>query len=503
MFRPLRRITRRQKAHTKAVPAPVGGWNARDPLDNMAPEDAVLLDNWLPLDGVCVTRRGFTEASDGGTGTVKTLVEYNYGTTRKLLGAEGGNIYDYSGATASSLASSFTEDAWQTANFNGNTFFVNGADTLQVYNGSTCGNGSFTGVTQADLVNVTVFKSRLYFVEKDTQSFWYGGVNAVAGALTKFDLAQVAGFGGNLIALAVLNIDGGDGVDDLLCCIMSSGAVIVYQGTDPGSDFAQVGVFYIGEPLGYRCIVKYAGDIIIITNRGYSKLSEIIRVGEAVSSRTLSDRIVNAVRESVQNFGANEGWQPVVYPKGNMLIVNVPVSTTDYVQHVMNLNTGRWCRFKGMDGYCWAVYNGELYFGGTDGNVYKADNGLDDNGSPINCDGKPAWNYFGDRSALKRFTAARPIFTSSGTLPLTLVLNTDFGDVSAGYSPPSSSITGATWDEADWDAEDWSGGTNIVQNWQAVTGIGYNASLRVTMGITNQQVTWQSTTYVYEKGGVL
>ena len=38
---------RRQNARTVTVTAPIGGWNARDPLAEMKPTDAVILDNWF------------------------------------------------------------------------------------------------------------------------------------------------------------------------------------------------------------------------------------------------------------------------------------------------------------------------------------------------------------------------------------------------------------------------------------------------------------------------
>ena len=34
-----------------AIPAPVGGWNARDSLDAMPPTDAIKLVNWIPRAG--------------------------------------------------------------------------------------------------------------------------------------------------------------------------------------------------------------------------------------------------------------------------------------------------------------------------------------------------------------------------------------------------------------------------------------------------------------------
>ena len=40
----LRRLVQRNNANVASLPAPIGGWNARDSLANMAPTDAVTLD---------------------------------------------------------------------------------------------------------------------------------------------------------------------------------------------------------------------------------------------------------------------------------------------------------------------------------------------------------------------------------------------------------------------------------------------------------------------------
>lgn len=47
MLRP-QRLVKKQNAEVQSVPAPVGGWNARDSLANMEITDAVQLENMFP-----------------------------------------------------------------------------------------------------------------------------------------------------------------------------------------------------------------------------------------------------------------------------------------------------------------------------------------------------------------------------------------------------------------------------------------------------------------------
>ena len=52
---------------------------------------------------------------------------------------------------------------------------------------------------------------------------------------------------------------------------MTSGEVIVYNGTNP-ADFTLVGVFNIAAPLSIRGVVKLGGDLIVMTKDGYMPL---------------------------------------------------------------------------------------------------------------------------------------------------------------------------------------------------------------------------------------
>ena len=61
-------------AKTASVPAPIGGWNARDSLANMSPTDAVQLVNWFPTPTDVTMRKGYTVSSILTTATgVRTI----------------------------------------------------------------------------------------------------------------------------------------------------------------------------------------------------------------------------------------------------------------------------------------------------------------------------------------------------------------------------------------------------------------------------------------------
>lgn len=73
-------------AKTASVPAPIGGWNARDSLANMSPTDAVQLVNWFPTPTDVTMRKGYNVVSILTTSTgVKTISSISFVNTLATL----------------------------------------------------------------------------------------------------------------------------------------------------------------------------------------------------------------------------------------------------------------------------------------------------------------------------------------------------------------------------------------------------------------------------------
>ena len=163
MRAPQKRLTRTQTARTLSVSAPVGGWNARDPLAEMRPTDAVILENFFCTPYDVMLRYGYTNYATGITGTVHSLCSYAPPSgSSKLFAAAGTNVYDVSGsgAVGSPAVSGNAVDKWQHANFgtSGGNFLVmaNGTDLPLVYNGSAWGNifGAAFNITVTSITSV-------------------------------------------------------------------------------------------------------------------------------------------------------------------------------------------------------------------------------------------------------------------------------------------------------------------------------------------------------------
>lgn len=492
-LRQLRASRARPKAVARSVPAPVGGWNTRDSLDAMAQTDAITMDNWFPGLGKVTLRDGYEEFSSGvGAGNVDTVIEYHAGSTRKLLAASDSKLYDASSSTAVQIGTGYSTGTWQGVNFNGKVFLFNGSDNPLDWDGTTLTATGWTGTTISNLVGANVFKNRIFTWADNSQDFWYGGVNAVTGPLTNFPLSRVSKQGGNLIAMANWTYDGGDGSDDIAAFIMSTGEVIVYQGSDPGSstDWALVGIYQIGIPLGRRAVIKVAGDILVCTKDDYVSMSQVLKSGQMGNASKISGAVQDA--SSV----VSDLWQAVLHRNGNLILVNVPTSQGDFQQHVMNASTGAWCRYVDIPARAWTTYNGQLLFGSTDGKIYKM-TGNDDNGSAIQGDVKQAWDAFGTPNR-KRVSAIRPVFSSEGTISYNIGLGFDFEDVST-PNPTSTSASGPLWDVAIWDVAEWAVEQQIDVGWRVAGGTGENVSPRIKVA-GMQAISWLRTDYRIETG---
>lgn len=509
MLKPLQPITRAQTAVSLSVPSPVGGWNARDSLDSMAPEDAVALDNWFPREGWVETRGGSSLHCNTAEGTqTGSLHVSNINGTQNMIAGLNGKLVKTTTSTPSTLGSGFSSNIWKSANFRARIFLVGPGNAPQDWDGTTLTSTSWSGsgLTITNLIDVTVYRSRLYFIEQNTPNLWYGGTDAVTGTLTKFVLSGQGNAGGKLVGFATITSDGGDGPDDLFAFFMSSGDVILYSGSDPGdSSWTRIGVFQAGPLAASGSCRKIGSDIVVINQDGFIPLTRVFPFGRNVSARqTISDKISNAATFAVQRYASNNGWDIILYPKGDKLIFNVPRSATRFDQYVMNINTGAWCRFRGWNGQTFCVMGNNLYYGSTDGKIYQADTGTNDADAAISSDVQTAWNYFGDRSRLKRFTMCRPIFRSEADTGALMALGVDFDS-----SIPTNTLTAnpvsqpAIWDQAIWDQAIWADSLRTSRSWQALNGLGYCASLRLRVGVSDQQVRWFSTNYSFEPGGIL
>lgn len=500
-----------QTSTVSQLPAPTGGWNTSDGLATMPALDAVVMDNFTPEESGVILRGGDSLFASGMSGAVEMLVEYVSPTDNQLLAASDGNIYDITSGTPSTLGTGFTNALWQTANYNAFTFFANGEDTVQRYNGTTLANSAFTGVTLADLINVSSVRNRMWFVEKDTGHAWYGPIAGVSGTLTLFDIGEVAR-AGHLVHVGQWSTDAGDGMDDRTVFIMSTGQCLVYQG-DVASTFTLVGSFKAPNPIGFRCITNIGGELVIITEGGYFTLSDIMR-GQIRPQDALSAKIRTAVTEAFSAGGTLDGWSINLTEDNRLMIINVPKSATTFDQHVFNTITKGWGRWRSRETFAISSFAGDLYGGYSGGKVHKLEQGTTDaSRSGANIEGYviQAFNPLeettqGTRN--KQVLMLQPFIEGSGNISCTVALWTDYKFATLVSNLNTLNPGGLAWEEYvidNW--EDWTlpwgtsaGGVSRLNLSADALGSSFAIALDAD---TDETLRWYSTNLTTRAGGII
>jgi hypothetical protein len=128
-------------AKTASLPAPIGGWNARDSLAQMAPTDAVTLVNWFPTPTDVTLRKGYTQYTTGITGEVETLMNYAGTSSQTLFAIANGVIYRCNAGAATSVFTGLSNSRFQHINVTtaGGKYLIacNGVDPTIVYDGTS------------------------------------------------------------------------------------------------------------------------------------------------------------------------------------------------------------------------------------------------------------------------------------------------------------------------------------------------------------------------------
>ena len=223
----------------------------------------------------------------------------------------------------------------------------------------------------------------------------------------------------------------------------------------------------------------------------------------------LTDKIQNTISAAVFSYQNNFGWQMKLYPEQNQLWLNVPTTVTPPTadQYVMNTITSSWTKFTNMDAACWEVVGPDIYFGGATA-VYHAWTGQFDGTGQIQMDCLQAYSNFRTGALQKYFTMVRPSIVADGVPSLLFGLNLDFLNQPAtgalSFTPPSS---GMVWGAMVWGPPStsmtWGGGLNQISRWQTVGGIARYAGLRLAGQANGSQVSWNETSWVYQRAGVL
>jgi hypothetical protein len=375
------------------LPSPYRGMNTKVPFYAVPLEQCTDLLNLIPTDRGVVCRAGAQRMDAGpfGTGMVDSLMVLTKqdGTETLFVGANSKLYKRVSGAdTDLTGVLTVTNNQWQHIELNERLLIMNGTDAMVTLTATpTAAASGFTGPGGADalLIQGTLFKSRPFFVEKNSFSYWYGEEDAVTGALTEVDLTSEFHLGGYLMWAASWQSTG-DENEALLVFLSSQGEALVYAGLYPdASDWRLIGRAILPRPLGRRSYLNYSSDLLILSEDGVLSFGAIFaNPQQRPSLFSLSDDIYPSFRELAKSYKSAYGWQLLEDKLGQLLIVNCPAVTgtpsaytpglsADHKQFVMDKRTGGWCRFGGLPARCLAYYADTVVFGTYAGTIGELD----------------------------------------------------------------------------------------------------------------------------------
>lgn len=520
----LRKPNRNRRAVPFTLGAPVGGLNGRDAISAMAPQDAFVMDNWFPNNTSVDLRGGSENFATGMPGPVESLEVFTGGMGSKMLAFSAGEVFDVSltGPVGASILSGLTSSKMTSCMFSNAgaqwLMLFNGVDTPHAYNTASGMTAlAITGVTgngQNSLHSPIAFKSRVFLAQVGMLGFYYLGVGAIQGAASYFDLSEQSLKGGYVQTITSFSVESeGSGPQDYVVFVTSEGEYIMYGGTDPSNaaTWELVGRYIGPAVIGRKGWFKFRSDVYFITEEGVLSFSQIREMGQdAENIQYLTGKLGNVFQQLMPNADAY-GWQGFIYPKGNALYINAPLTSAEnggYVQYVMNTNSNAWCRFTGLNAVCWALFNRFSYFGTYDGKVILNDAGTNDNGSDIVATCRQAWNNFDDGRGSgdmdKQFHFATFIMNADGELPVSCSMNTDYEDETPDPAGSLDAATGGSWDLSSWDVDGWSTG-GITQDLTVPIGkIGYTSSLWMNVSSQGTAVKWLATRIIMEvTGGIV
>ena len=507
------------RTHTAGLhPASVGGLNYVDSYAAMPPKDALILDNLIPRSFGCELRDGYIETCTGLPTIGESFLPFygiNEAQSKLFLACQDGSIYDVTIGSAGPWVPAVVPGVQShPGRFTGTNFGTLGQHYLCIggagagyltysvlegwvtrVEGAGAGEVAFPVVSTMSIAEVDAvftWKNQLILVRADSAEVYVLPVNQVAGAATLFDFGPLFPHGGAVSAFATWTIDGGDGLDDKLVIVSSQGDMLIYGGDGVTADnFAIAGRWYIGQvPVGRRFIMSYAGDVVLLSERGMTYLTELLR-GEGFSGASNVARKINPkLSTQVHETRGQDYWELRYVPSERLIIVNAPLLGVSLDrQYAMDVNNPAWCTFTGMEMRTCEVFFDHLYYADSLNRVLRA---LDGSTDGALLDGTPGISLTaevqtsfqplnGEPYRLNQFIQAFVSFIAPSAPRIRAQINSDWSFATAPAVPGLPSDTGARWDQAFWDQAVWTPESQTFKAWFGALGIGYYASLRMNV----------------------
>lgn len=492
----------KQKREVKQFPAPIRGLVLnRNPIGGTKLAARVLFNGFCTETAVKMRKGNGLHATIGAGTEVESLFSYTDASNRLLFAANQANIYDITEpadaeVSPSASVSGQNSGVYSTQNFETTgghyLYALNGQNDPRLFDGTTwtaINGGStpaITGVTTSTLSSVWAYKNRLYFVERNTTRAWYLAVDSIGGAASSVSLAGVFSRGGALLFGATWSLDSRDSLAARCVFVSTEGEVAVYQGADPGAaDWALMGVYEIGKPLGEKATLTAGGDLIIATEIGMIPLSSAIVKDPAALSMDSVSQNISPIWDAEAESRGGYPWHILKWPAQSKAIVSIPGigSIIEPRNMVVNTKTGAWSEYTGMDTSCTVLHDSRAFYGTSDGLILEMEQGGTDNSAEYSFTCLLAQDSLGQTGFYKTCHMARAIFNSSRPFNAKITALVDYNIETPAAPNSPSALDYGVWDVGLWDNAVWDSNivTGITSRWRSVGRSGIEVSPLVQM----------------------
>jgi hypothetical protein len=534
--------------------SPINGMNTRDPPGQMDISYASTMINCIGSPAGVQLRTGWSNWVTGTFAPITSFIPYNGqgGAASKLFAVAGGNFYDVtsSGTLGAAVRSGLSTTAvyWQSSSMTygtGHTNYtiaVNGINPPQMFDGTNwtaCSQsdtpdapGKFTTNDNNSLpyninnfVDVITHQERLWFVYANSTLAYYTPI-ATAGSTAAeptafFDFGPLFARGSTLQKLATWTSDSGgsSGINPMLVAFSNKGDVVVFQGNNPdvAATWTYQATYNLGSPIGRRCTQQLGGDLLYLSMDGLFPLSKYIQSGRVDTTSEVTYKIGPTISQIVSEYALTPGFEMVVYPAGNIMLLNIPLSPSlgGNFQFCFHLVQGSWSQWQGINAQCFCLFNDKVYFGGTNyvgvlstayaDNTDSSGNG----GTNISAVIQQAYTFFNEQQGLgigilKHVKMVRPFISTGSNDPNIFVgISTDFNLTPISGTSTLSQGPVASWDSSLWGSPTalWAGGLEVNTEW--ITCPSYPGdAIAVNLAFSAQtQTIWYATSFIVEPGG--
>jgi hypothetical protein len=507
------------------------------------PSAAIWLYNMVAAEYGCRVRQGSREfainipTSEGvGKGEVRCVMYYNSviagGSVDKIFACTDLGIYDVTNGGAGPHVQALEwpsqegDAGWSVAlnytNVAGAHYLLvcDEANGYWIYDGAVWQAGTFTGGPSApdpaDLVHITEWNGRIWFVEKNTARAWFLDPLALEGDITALDVGSRFKDGGHLVQCSTWSLDDGAGMDDKFVMISSAGDVLVWAGLDPttASDLTLVGRWSVGSvPEGRRVLSDWGGDVAILSTQGVITLTALLSGTSTLSSeKFLTQNISQYVRGVMEDTLDFYGWSMEQVPRQGIVIFSVPNGSKFSgglpIQFVLDTSTSSWSMFRGLDMLSMSRYGSEFLFGTSDNRLMLHTGTLDNvplggqTGEAVSFSILTHYSGLGQASIWKRPQYIRPYWVGSQQPTFNIQIRFDFDIEELRKSPAYLPKDLSQWDSAIWDNALWEGTAQSYLETIGLNGMGRHMAIAVR-GNSVADLTLVGFDIMYDTGGMM